>query len=146
VNPSCRDALIVAIGGGSGAVLRWLAASSAKNFNLSPVAAIFAVNISGCFLFGFLHGFTQARGHSPASSAATPPSPPSAGIPISSSAQANPPPLSPTPQAAPSQASQPSGSASSPQLARSEHPPFHHFHANPHGVPGFIMVNPSGNP
>jgi len=133
VNPSCRDALIVAIGGGSGAVLRWLAASSAKNFNLSPVAAIFAVNISGCFLFGFLHGFTQA-------------SPPSAGIPISSSAQANPPPLSPTPQAAPSPASQPSGSASSPQLARSEHPPFHHFHANPHGVPGFIMVNPSGNP
>ena len=64
MNPSCRDALIVAIGGGSGAVLRWLAASSAKNFNLSPVAAIFAVNISGCFLFGFLHGFTQARGHS----------------------------------------------------------------------------------
>ena len=64
MNPSCRDALIVAIGGGSGAVLRWHAASSAKNFNLSSVAAIFAVNISGCFLFGFLHGFTQARGHS----------------------------------------------------------------------------------
>jgi CrcB protein len=64
VNPSCRDALIVALGGGSGAVLRWLAASSARNFHLSPVAAIFAVNISGCFLFGFLHGFTQSRGHS----------------------------------------------------------------------------------
>lgn len=64
MNPSFRDALIVALGGGSGAVLRWLAASSARNLNLNPVAAIFAVNVSGCFLFGFLHGFAQSRGHS----------------------------------------------------------------------------------
>ena len=64
MNPSFRDALIVAIGGGSGAVLRWLASSAARILNLSPVAAIFAVNVSGCFLFGFLHGFTQTRGHS----------------------------------------------------------------------------------
>lgn len=64
MNSSFRDALIVALGGGSGAVLRWLASSAARNFNLSPVAAIFAVNVSGCFLFGFLHGFAQARGHS----------------------------------------------------------------------------------
>lgn len=64
MNPSCRDALIVALGGGSGAVLRWLASSTARNFHLSPITAIFAVNISGCFLFGFLHGFTQSRGHS----------------------------------------------------------------------------------
>lgn len=64
MSPSCRDALIVALGGGTGAVLRWLAASSARNFNLNPVTAIFAVNVSGCFLFGFLHGFAQSRGHS----------------------------------------------------------------------------------
>ncbi len=63
MNPSWRDALIVALGGGTGAVLRWLASSAARNLHLSPITAIFAVNISGCFLFGFLHGFTQARGH-----------------------------------------------------------------------------------
>ena len=57
-----RDALLVAIGGGTGAVLRWLAAMAARHWWQAPVAGIVVVNVSGCFLFGLLHGWCQARG------------------------------------------------------------------------------------
>jgi len=55
--------LLVAAGGGLGAVLRWWLAGllSGESGNAS-VASIFIVNISGCFLIGLLQGFCYDRG------------------------------------------------------------------------------------
>ena len=57
-----KQILLIACGGGLGAVLRWWLAGLVKApVNGFPLG-IFLVNVSGCFLFGLLHGFCQSRG------------------------------------------------------------------------------------
>jgi fluoride exporter len=53
--------LLIAGGGASGAVLRYLITLWMKPSPSFPWA-IFVVNVSGCLLFGLLHGWCQSRG------------------------------------------------------------------------------------
>jgi CrcB protein len=57
-----KEILLVAVGGGFGAVMRWLLAGVIKPPANGFPLSIFVVNVSGCFLFGLLHGFCQSRG------------------------------------------------------------------------------------
>jgi len=57
-----KQLLLVAAGGGLGAVLRWLLAAVVKPPVSGFPLGIFVVNVSGCFLFGLLNGFCQSRG------------------------------------------------------------------------------------
>ena len=61
-----KNILLIALGGGLGAVLRWLLAGLIKPPATGPFAGfpvwIFIVNVTGCFLFGLLNGFCTARG------------------------------------------------------------------------------------
>ena len=58
--------LLIALGGGLGAVLRWLLGGLLKPPATGPLAGfpvwIFVVNVTGCFLFGLLNGFCTNRG------------------------------------------------------------------------------------
>lgn len=57
-----KQILLVAVGGGFGAVMRWLLAGVIKPPASGFPLGIFVVNVSGCFLFGLLNGFCQSRG------------------------------------------------------------------------------------
>ena len=54
--------LLIAAGGGIGAVVRWWLASVVASPRGAFPLGIFIVNVSGCFLFGLLHGLCHARG------------------------------------------------------------------------------------
>lgn len=49
-----KSVLGVAAGGSAGALLRWGAAAAAARCGIGTSAAVFAVNIAGCFAFGYL--------------------------------------------------------------------------------------------
>ncbi len=57
-----KQLLLVAAGGGLGAVLRWLLAAVVKPPASGFPLWIFVVNVSGCLLFGLLNGLCQSRG------------------------------------------------------------------------------------
>lgn len=57
-----KQILLIACGGGLGSVLRWWLAGMVKSAAGAFPLGIFIVNVSGCFLFGLLYGFCQARG------------------------------------------------------------------------------------
>ena len=57
-----KPVLLIAIGGGLGAVMRWLLGGLIKPPASGFPLGIFVVNISGCFLFGLLNGICQDRG------------------------------------------------------------------------------------
>lgn len=57
-----KHLLLIACGGGLGAVLRWWIADLLKSRPGEFPLGIFLVNVSGCFLFGLLYGFCDARG------------------------------------------------------------------------------------
>lgn len=57
-----KQVLLIACGGGLGAVLRWWVADLVKSRPGEFPFGIFLVNVSGCFLFGLLFGFCEARG------------------------------------------------------------------------------------
>lgn len=57
-----KQMLLVAVGGGFGAVVRWLLANVVKSPANGFPLGIFLVNVSGCFLFGLLYGLCQSRG------------------------------------------------------------------------------------
>jgi CrcB protein len=59
---SMKNILLIAAGGGFGAVMRWLLAGLVKPPASGFPLWIFVVNVSGCFLFGLLNGFCHARG------------------------------------------------------------------------------------
>ena len=57
-----KQILLIAAGGGLGAVARWWLAGCFTAARGAFPLGIFIVNVSGCFLFGLLHGMCQARG------------------------------------------------------------------------------------
>lgn len=57
-----KQILLIAAGGGLGAVARWWLAGCFTGPRGTFPVGIFIVNVSGCFLFGLLHGMCQARG------------------------------------------------------------------------------------
>jgi CrcB protein len=57
-----KQVLLIACGGGLGAVLRWWVAALVKSRPGEFPLGIFLVNVSGCFLFGLLCGICEARG------------------------------------------------------------------------------------
>jgi fluoride exporter len=56
--------LLIAAGGATGSVMRYLLSTWIRTWNPGAVFpwGIFIVNVSGCFLFGLLHGWCQSRG------------------------------------------------------------------------------------
>lgn len=57
-----KQILLIAAGGGLGAAARWWLAGCFTGARGTFPLGIFIVNVSGCFLFGLLHGMCQARG------------------------------------------------------------------------------------
>ena len=57
-----KQILLIACGGGLGAVLRWWIATLVKRPDGEFPLGIFLVNVSGCFLFGLLYGLCDSRG------------------------------------------------------------------------------------
>ena len=53
--------IAVFIGGGIGAILRYLATLCAKFMAIAPIFATFFVNILGCFVIGFIFAITLCR-------------------------------------------------------------------------------------
>ncbi|HWB04798.1 MAG TPA: fluoride efflux transporter CrcB [Verrucomicrobiales bacterium] len=58
-----NQVLLIAAGGGLGAVMRWwLAGLLSGGTGNASALSIFIVNVSGCFLIGLLQGFCYDRG------------------------------------------------------------------------------------
>lgn len=53
--------IAVFIGGGIGAILRYLATLCAKSLAIAPLFATFFVNILGCFAIGFIFAITLSK-------------------------------------------------------------------------------------
>lgn len=56
-----KQVLLIAVGGGLGSVLRWWLAGLLPHKPGTFPLGILVVNVSGCFVFGLLHGFCQGR-------------------------------------------------------------------------------------
>jgi fluoride exporter len=59
-----NNLLLIAAGGATGSIARHLLSTWIKSWSPGTVFpwGIFIVNVSGCFLFGMLHGWCQQRG------------------------------------------------------------------------------------
>ena len=55
------ELLAVFIGGGIGALLRYLVTIASKKLFLTPLFGTFIVNIIGCFLIGFLFAYAMQK-------------------------------------------------------------------------------------